>query len=197
MTDGAELIRVLAEVSALEILASTDDFEDADFWQPRTNGRFTEKTWPYRNRQMQPGSSAASNHGAALTRFERLGSPPPTQFALNLTSLFFGRVTCDTLRCARGDVHHRSTATQYREVAMLERRTQQRGSLNMTWGLPVSEPLLSSMTDYHREVLRFVAMRLSKDADAVRKLEACRSWHECRWCTISGCKRSSVTISEK
>ena len=61
---------------------------------------------------------------------------------------------------------------------MLERRTQQRGSLNMTWGLPVSEPLLSSMTDYHREVLRFVAMRLSKDADAVRKLEACRSWHE-------------------
>ena len=61
---------------------------------------------------------------------------------------------------------------------MLERRTQQRGSLNMTWGLPVSEPLLPSMTDYHREVLRFVAMRLSKDADAVRKLEACRSWHE-------------------
>ena len=31
MTDGAELIRVLAEDSALEILASTDDFEDADF----------------------------------------------------------------------------------------------------------------------------------------------------------------------
>jgi hypothetical protein len=46
VTDGAELIRVLAEDSALEILASTDDFEDADFWQPRTNGRFTENTWP-------------------------------------------------------------------------------------------------------------------------------------------------------
>ena len=44
MTDGAELIRVLAEDSALEILASTDDFEDADFWQPRTNGRFTENS---------------------------------------------------------------------------------------------------------------------------------------------------------
>ena len=61
---------------------------------------------------------------------------------------------------------------------MLQRRTEQRESLNMTWGLPVSGPLVSSMTDYHREVLRFVAMRLSKDADAVRKLEACRNWQE-------------------
>jgi hypothetical protein len=31
VTDEAELICVLAEDSALEILASTDDFEDTDF----------------------------------------------------------------------------------------------------------------------------------------------------------------------
>ena len=46
---------------------------------------------------------------------------------------------------------------------------------NTTGGTDVLWP---AITDYQREVLGFISMRLSKDADLFKQLQECRSWEE-------------------
>ena len=52
---------------------------------------------------------------------------------------------------------------------------QERYSINLFTG---PEAMWSVMTDFQREVLGFMSMRLTKDADLLRQLQECRSWEE-------------------
>ena len=55
------------------------------------------------------------------------------------------------------------------------------------------EALWSVMTDFQREVLGFISMRLTKDADLLRQLQECRSWEET---TLLHSKWLQTTLSD-
>jgi hypothetical protein len=73
---------------------------------------------------------------------------------------------------------------------MLQKSAEERHSINM---FPGPEALWSVMTDYQREVLGFMSMRLTKDADLLRQMQKCRSWEEA---TLLHSKWMQTTFSD-